>query len=110
MQTAAARRDFTAEEKRRTLAAVMAQQDGPAPLQGGPKISVTIAAEWISWRGVSRLTMKGRRWIYRRAAEGAWGAKREGNRWRFQRTLVEAWVIECGWLRANRDARRGCES
>lgn len=85
--TVARRRDYGAEEKRRTLAAVT-----PA------------RAEWVGWRTVSKLTSRGRRWIYRGARKGAFGAKkipgqgRNGGVWRFRRALVEAWVEEFGRL------------
>jgi predicted DNA-binding transcriptional regulator AlpA len=83
--TVVGRRDFASEERKRSLRAV-----APA------------AAEWVGWRTVSRLTGRGRRWVYRMAAKGAWEARkvpgqgRAGGAWRFGRALVETWVAEFG--------------
>ena len=86
MQTeAAVRRDYVAEERKRTLAAV---HERPA--------ATAAKRPLIGWREVSRLIGKGRRWVYRRAREGAWGARLAGNTWLFRRDLVEAWVDRLG--------------
>jgi hypothetical protein len=86
MQAAAAvARDFGAEDRKRTKGAVLARP--PATVAKGPL---------MSWREVSRRTGKARKWIYRRAAEGAWGARMVGNTWMFRRDLVERWVVDTG--------------
>lgn len=75
-------------ERKRSLAAVV--------------LAAPSRAEWVGWRTVARIISRGRRWIYRRAREGAWGAKqipaqgRHGYAWRFRRSEVEAWVERFG--------------
>jgi len=76
-----ARRVQRKYDRPRTLAAVL--EKPPATLMKRPL---------IDWREVARLISMGRRWIYARAKEGAWGARLVGNTWRFRRDLVEAWI------------------
>lgn len=48
--------------------------------------------EWVSWRTVARMLVRGRRWIYARCRDGSFEAKRCGNAWRIRRSSVEAWL------------------
>lgn len=83
MEMAVAKRDLSETDRRRTLSVVVSEA-GPSK------------AEWVGWRTVARMISRGRRWIYRRAREGAWDARWDGSRWLFRRSAVEAWVEAFG--------------